>query len=262
MNVTLISCTADAMDLLIFSKGTRLGMTPKGMEEVREMPEEEKSAQLRHIKNTIKSSWEFVDFTFLIDGVTRAFTHQLVRTRTASYAQQSQRAVDISDAPILPGPSVKEYDQLEAWEDSAADARSAYTRLLEFGVNPQDARGIMPTNTATNILMKASLRTLHDMAKLRLCVRTQGEYQEVFKLIRQEVYAAMPWTEGMLEVHCVSIGTCAFHDLPLDQCSIKPYVFNPETGRAYDGGFAYQRSRLKQIHDKVVGIDLQPPVYK
>jgi thymidylate synthase ThyX len=51
---------------------------------------------LDYISKTIRSSWEFVDYTFQITGVTRAFTHQFVRTRTGSYAQQSQRSVDMS----------------------------------------------------------------------------------------------------------------------------------------------------------------------
>ena len=52
---------------------------------------EKKQAELDYMSKTIPSSWEFVDYTFMIEDVTRALTHQLVRTRTASYAQQTMQ---------------------------------------------------------------------------------------------------------------------------------------------------------------------------
>ena len=47
--------------------------------------------------NTIPSSWEFVDYTFLVTGVSRAYTHQQVRTRAASYAQQTMRVLNMGE---------------------------------------------------------------------------------------------------------------------------------------------------------------------
>jgi hypothetical protein len=48
------------------------------------------------------------------------------------------------------------------------------------------------------------------MALLRLCTRTQGEYQKVFKEMVAEIIRVHPWAERFLKVHCVWYGTCAF----------------------------------------------------
>jgi thymidylate synthase ThyX len=79
MKVTLINYTHNAMDLLIFTKNTRLTMSPDRLEEIAKWPLERKWNELEYMANTIPSSWEFCDYTFMIEGVTRAFTHQLVR---------------------------------------------------------------------------------------------------------------------------------------------------------------------------------------
>src|SRR5690606_21060936 len=100
--VTLISYTGHghpdplyAARLLAYAKNTRLEQGEETRAKIEAMSEEELSKELEYIAGTIRSSWEFVDYTFEIKDVTRAFTHQLVRTRTASYAQQAQRVVDM-----------------------------------------------------------------------------------------------------------------------------------------------------------------------
>ena len=55
-----------------------------------------------------------------------------------------------------------------------------------------------------------SLRTLSEMAKVRLCVRTAGEYQEVFRAMRAAVVAVHPWAADFINVQCAATGTCAF----------------------------------------------------
>ena len=62
----------------------------------------------------------------------------------------------------------------------------------------------------TKIMVKFNLRTLSETSKLRLCARAQDEYQRVFRLMREAVVAVHPWTDQLLQVHCVAVGTCAF----------------------------------------------------
>src|SRR5262252_9182046 len=100
MNVELISHTGypdpwHAADVMIFTKQTRLKLTPNLFNEIKNWPTEKKLEELNYMAQTVPSSWEFADFTFLIEGVTRAFTHQLVRTRTASYAQQAMQVLRV-----------------------------------------------------------------------------------------------------------------------------------------------------------------------
>lgn len=204
MKVELLSYTPDALNLLLSTKNTRL----RGDDDPVHMTEEERGAHLAYMLGTIKSSWEFVDYTFRISGVTRAFTHQLVRTRTGSYAQEAQRVVDVRDAEVV----MPELDEnaTDAWLNGVEAIRHSYAELLDAGVAVQDARGLLPTNITTSIVAKWNLRTLHETAKLRLCTRTQGEYQRVFREMRRRVMEVHPWASYFIQVHCVSTGTCAF----------------------------------------------------
>ena len=97
MNVTLINYTPDAKNLLLFTKQTRLTLSPGLLEEVSHWPDERKLNELAYMANTIPSSWEFVDYVFLVEGVSRAYTHQQVRTRAASYAQQTMRVNNMAE---------------------------------------------------------------------------------------------------------------------------------------------------------------------
>jgi len=201
MKVSLISFTSDAINLLLKTKNTRL----KFDSDPGSWPEDQKREHLAYMLDTIKSSWEFVDYTFKIEGVTRAFTHQLVRTRTGAYAQESQRTVDASENGVLRPDTVT-----PVWNEATNVMMEAYCSMLADGVPIQDARGILPTNITTSIICKFSLRTLSDMAKVRLCVRTQGEYQEVFRAMREKVLEVHSWAEDFIQVACVASGTCAF----------------------------------------------------
>lgn len=219
MKVTLLSCTPNALDILLATKSTRLDGKP-----ISEMTEAEKMVHWEYMKNTIKSSWEFVDYTFVIEGVTRAFTHQFVRNRTMSFAQQAQRAVDASNLGVVVPDALQEaFDRGEAagltiFAEGVESARETYRGMLEAGCARQDARAILPTNIETSIMCKVNLRTLHDMGKVRLCTRSQGEMQQVFRKMRELVHAEHPWTQGVIEAHCVAMGTCAFPNWGPEGC--------------------------------------------
>lgn len=222
MKVELISHTPEALSLLLKTKGTRL----KHDSDPATWTDEQRAEHLAYMKDTIKSSWEFVDYVFRIEGVTRAFTHQLVRTRTGSYAQESQRTVDVRDhevvAPDFSG-LPQDQDLVEAyWDEAVIKIKDTYASLMEHGVPAQDARGILPTNITTSIIAKFNLRTLHEMAKLRLCTRTQGEYQRVFREMRARVIEIHPWVgeHDFLEVHCAANGTCAFPRYGKTSCGL------------------------------------------
>lgn len=207
MKVELVSHTPDALELLILTKNTRLkGAT---LEVIKTWPLEEKLNHIDYMKGTIPGAWEFVDYVFQISEVSRAFTHQLVRTRTASYAQESHRAVDASEHDWVTPKGLSD-EEAEDFDLAAVSIMKGYKAMLEGGTHPQDARGLLPTNIHTSIVVKASLRTLSQMAELRLCTRTQGEYQDVFKLMVEHIERVHPWTEGFLLPYCAKTGLCYF----------------------------------------------------
>ena len=198
MKVQLINYTDDAVNLLLFTKNTRLMNDDDAYSQIAEWPNGKKQEELDYMLQTIRSSWEFIDYTFNIRDVSRGFTHQFVRTRQASYAQQSQRTVDMSGFGYYTPPRIAENEVAKALYDKAmADINESYQALREI-VPAEDARGVLPTNIHTNIVAKFNLRTLSEMAKSRLSPRAQGEYQEVFKLMVSEVVAVHPWAEPFL----------------------------------------------------------------
>lgn len=219
MKVTLIRHTPDALNLLVGTKTTRMrGKAPE------EMSESERYEHFQYMLDTIRSPFEFVDYIFEIEGVSKNFTHQLVRTRTGAYQQETSRALEISafdtvrpkplDWPPADAPDDAEYAaqsaMASAWDDAMADADANYKALIAAGAELQDARGALPSNMPTKIAAKFNLRTLSDMARNRLCVRTQGEYQDVYRLMRERVLEVHPWADPLLQVACVATGQCAF----------------------------------------------------
>jgi flavin-dependent thymidylate synthase len=201
MKVELINATSDAVNLLLFTKNTRLMNDDDSYSKIIDWSDEKKQSELDYMLNTIRSSWEFIDYTFDVRDVSRGFTHQFVRTRQASYAQQSQRTVDMGGfsyyTPDRFYEPENEYQKL-IYDQAMEAINMHYQQLRELGIPAEDARGILPTNIHTNIVAKFNLRTLSEMAKSRLSPRAQGEYQEVFKLMVKEVVKTHPWAEPFL----------------------------------------------------------------
>lgn len=187
MKVELIAVTENAVNVLLFTKQTRLNMTPSLMEEISNWTEERKKQEIEYMANTIRSSLEFVDFTFLIQGVSRATAQQITRTRNASYAMQSQRVTDVRDMEVInPRPSDIEYKK--AIESSI----QAYSRLVDNGCPLEDARGVLPMNTSCNLVAKYNLRTFTDMYATRKSLRAQGEYSRIAEEMKNLVLNKFP----------------------------------------------------------------------
>jgi thymidylate synthase (FAD) len=199
MNVTLINHTPNAASVLLFTKSTRLTLSPNLMAEIDAWPYEKKLAELAYMADTIPSSWEFVDYTFLVEGVSRAYTHQQVRTRAASYAQQTLRVLDVGAYNYVYTERNKADPAAHALINELNKKIAAtYKSLLALGQPVEDARGILPTNIATNIVCKFNLRTLSELCKSRTGGRTQGEYQSVLNAMADAVLAVHPWAEKFL----------------------------------------------------------------
>lgn len=199
MNVELINYTQNAKELLIYTKQTRLTLGAETRSKVENMSYEEKEAELTYMANTIPSSWEFIHYTFEITGVSRAFTHQFVRTRQGSYAQQTMRVLPMENFDYVTGPSVDKMRYSGAlYAMTMEEIQDRYRKLLANGVAIEDARGILPTNICTNIIACFNLRTLAEMAKSRTGGRTQGEYQDVMRAMIAAVIVVHPWAEQFL----------------------------------------------------------------
>lgn len=200
MKVTLISHTPDAAALLLFTKNTRLNMTAGLLEEMKCLTDAAKLKGLAYMAETIPSSWEFCDYVFSIEGVSRAYTHQQVRTRAASYAQQTLRVLDITEgySYVLTDRNKESESALKIIHGVNDNIRNAYKDLIALGQPVEDARGILPTNIATNIVCKFNLRTMAELARSRTGGRTQGEYQKVVNGMCDAVIEVHSWAEQFL----------------------------------------------------------------
>lgn len=199
MKVTLIKYDKDAVEQLLFSKSTRLTLSPSLMQEIHDWPHEKKMAELQYMANTIPSSWEFTDYTFLMEDVSRAYTHQQVRTRVASFAQQTMRVLNMGDfGYVYPDKAFEDPEGKAILDSCLQGIKSTYGQLIERGWAPEDARGVLPTNIATNILCKFTLRGLSELTKSRSGGRTQKEYQRVVNGMIDAVLEVHPWAHMFL----------------------------------------------------------------
>lgn len=202
MKVTLLEFTGKgskdeawrAADMLIFTKSTRLNMSPGLMEDIAAWPEEKKLEELEKMAQTIKSSWEFLDATFLIEGVTRAVAQQMTRTRQASYAMQSQRVTDAREISVT-NPISESSSNWSLYHNAVESAKKCYSSLVDSGEKLEDARGILPMNVQCNLVAKYNLRALSDLVKARKSLRAQGEYNEIVISMEQEILKVWPWAK-------------------------------------------------------------------
>ena len=188
--------TYGAARLLAYTKNTRLQMTPDGYERFENMPVDELEKELLYMSNTIPSSWEFVDVIFAINDVSRACAQQITRTRTASFAMQSQRVTDMSNVTWhVPASIERPSTYSEAIQRSIAE----YEEAVKNGVSLEDARGLLPINVHCNLIAKYNLRSVVDLLRARDSMRVQGEYQAVARQMRQAMFDVWPWVKPFFE---------------------------------------------------------------
>jgi thymidylate synthase (FAD) len=126
---------------------------------------------------------EHASFTFGIEGISRACSHQLVRHRIASFSQQSQRYVshDQPFAAVIPA-SISEQPALSArCEAHMQKTHELYRDLLDAGIPAEDARFVLPNAAATKLVMTMNARELQHFFVLRCCRRAQWEIRAMAK---------------------------------------------------------------------------------
>jgi flavin-dependent thymidylate synthase len=187
--------TDPAAQLLVFTKNTRLQMTPDGFEELMDKLDHKSfEAELQAMAETIPSSWEFVDVIFAINDVTRACAQQMTRTRNASYAMQSQRVVDMEGFGYEVGPSILKDDLLsELYRSCMNTINGVYKTLTQAGAKSEDARGVLPMNVHCNLIAKYNLRAFVELVRSRRSLRTQGEYANIVDMMYNAVIEVWPW---------------------------------------------------------------------
>jgi thymidylate synthase (FAD) len=130
---------------------------------------------------------EHASVTVYIEGVSRSFTHELVRHRMMSYSQLSQRFVDESDANYVIPPALRGNVELEAqlkqsWTRSLAEYASIAEKLMAGGLPRKKAReaarSVLPNCTETRIVVTGNLRAWRELLEKRLSPGADAEMRE------------------------------------------------------------------------------------
>ncbi|MBN2064510.1 MAG: FAD-dependent thymidylate synthase [Sedimentisphaerales bacterium] len=165
---------------------------------------------------------EHVSFTFYIEGVSRAMTHQLVRHRLASYSQRSQRYVNHSSfdyimPPQLEGkfvtvngqkiPATLYYQQV--MDDIANAYNTLASALGDKGESSnEDARYVLPNACETKIFVTMNARELLHFLQERLCNRAQWEIRDVANQMLTILRDTMPSIFNLAGPKCLATGKC------------------------------------------------------
>lgn len=124
--------------------------------------------------------FEHASVSFLIEGISRACSHQIVRHRVASFNQVSQRYCKMAeDYDAVTPPSIEAHGMGEAYELCALACVATYHNMLEAGVPAEDARYILPQGGTTALVVTMNLRELFHFLDLRTDWHAQWEIRKV-----------------------------------------------------------------------------------
>jgi thymidylate synthase (FAD) len=166
-------------------------------------------------------------WSFLITGVSRSFTHELIRHRHFSYSQLSQRYVDESDSDFIEPDVIAADPELHAaWAEAVNAARAGYDKLvkgleakftdvddrtLRRKMARQAARSVLPNATETKIFVTANARALRHFIELRGSEHADVEIRKVavavLRLMQVEApnmfadYTLVTLADGSLATH-------------------------------------------------------------
>jgi thymidylate synthase (FAD) len=219
LEVKLISHTPEPE--LAMAAAARLCYADVSAAEIRDRLSPDQVAKLlqRVVSSGHHSVLEHAGFSFAVDGLSRAASHQLVRHRLASYSQQSQRWVSFARASYVTPPMVAADPALkEQFEEAMAAAFAVYRQLREAGVPAEDARYVLPNAWTTRLVVTMNARELLHVCGLRLCPRSQWEIRRLFTLAKQEVAHVAPLFARHLQPKCVAVGFCDEEE----SCGIRP----------------------------------------
>ena len=213
MRVVLLEHTPNPDEIV--AAAARLCYSAADIGEIRQRLEGKKASDL--VKKLIsmghESPLEHVSFTFGIEGVSRALSHQLVRHRMASYSQQSQRYVKFADFEYVTPPTIVADAAAKAKFEAAMDyLGKAYSELLQT-VPAEDARYVLPNACTTKLVATMNARSLYNFFNLRCCRRAQWEIQQLAWEILRQVKAVAPAVFSAAGPDCWGAQGCGEGDM-------------------------------------------------
>lgn len=138
----------------------------------------------------------------------RGVSHEIVRHRLVSYAQESTRYCNYSKDKFgkeitVIKPMAFEFVDVRCqaiWRSAMEQSERAYFDLLEFGVTPEIARSVLPTCLKTEIVMTTNLREWKHFILLRMALSAHPQIRVIAKAIYQHLMLYAPNVFGDLEI--------------------------------------------------------------
>lgn len=131
---------------------------------------------------------EFAQFTFHIEGVSRALLAQLTRHRIAGFAVRSQRYCSEEQFEyVTPRTIANNPEAYTEYKNTMNIIKCSYQKLQELGVPNEDARFVLANACETTLEFTCNGRELIHAMNERLCTRAQWEIRNLFILIRAAV---------------------------------------------------------------------------
>ncbi len=215
MKVSLVTHTPNPDRLC--AQAALVSKWPKGWSQFKDQWND--ATDLNHLKDAVEkghvSVIEHASFTFSLEGISRACSHQLVRHRIASYTQQSQRYVHLEDSKnfVVPESIKKNKKTGPKYKKAIKTQFSLYQDLITQGIPKEDARFVLPNATRTNIIVTMNARELLHFFALRCCERTQWELKTVAWKMLSLVKNIAPIIFDTAGPSCVALGYCPEKDL-------------------------------------------------
>jgi flavin-dependent thymidylate synthase len=188
-SVIVIQTTPDPLGSIAAAVGIYSGKVHRDKALITD--DERRAAWQAMLSTTLNAALEYVEVHLLVEGVTRAFTHQMVRQRTACYAQESLRFAvkeNMADACQLP-PSLamlpRNDPRVRMWENTLLAVESAYDHLIANGIPAEDARGLLPQAVCTRLHYTTDLRNLMNEVAKRTCTQAQFEWRHYVTGLRK-----------------------------------------------------------------------------
>ena len=140
---------------------------------------------IEHVSITVK---------FITD---RAVTHELVRHRVASYSQESQRYINYTKGVgevtyVRPCTLMAGSPEHNVWENYCRLAETGYFKMIDMGLAPEVARGLLPNSCKTEIVMTANLREWVHVLKLRTSNAAHPDIRDLMRRLQNELSKLLP----------------------------------------------------------------------
>lgn len=126
--------------------------------------------------------------------VDRGVSHELVRHRLASFAQESTRYCNYKDKDIeFVEPSTElDVDSMNVWSSHMQECEVAYNKLIKAGYSPQVARAVLPNSLATDLVVTANLREWRTIFKFRCAKDAHPDMRYIMLRLLSDMHKLFP----------------------------------------------------------------------